>query len=235
MTEKKKYEAIFFDLDNTLYDFSASSREAYEETYAVMHYDHFFPSFDAYFAIYEKRNAELWKLYNAGKITKEELNTIRYLYPLQTAGIEKAEEIAKQFFAEAMKRLPRKGILRPYAKECLEYLRPHYKLYILSNGFSELQTRKMQSAGIYSYFDGIVLSEDIQVNKPQRALFDYALSISGTRANETLMIGDDFEVDIIGAHNAGWDQLFYNYRGGNVSTFRPTFEIQSLEEITNCL
>ena len=230
-----RYKALFIDLDNTLYDFTANSREAYHEVYQLMDYDRFFSSFEEYFAIYEKRNAELWDLYDEGTITKEQLNTERYLHPLKVAHVNRAEEIAQTFFAEAMKRLPTKGLLRPHAIECLEYLRPRYQLYILSNGFTELQTHKMQSAGINHFFDGIVLSEDINVNKPQRALFDYALTISDTSAEESLMIGDHFEVDIIGAKNAGWDQMFYNYKGITEKPFAPTYEITSLEQVKDYL
>lgn len=230
-----RYKALFIDLDNTLYDFTANSREAYHEVYDLMDYDRFFPSFAEYFAIYEKRNAELWDLYDNGKITKDELNTERYLHPLKVARVSGAEEIARTFFTEAMKRLPTKGLLRPHAIECLKYLRPRYPLYILSNGFTELQTHKMQSAGIYHYFDGIVLSEDINVNKPQRALFDHALTIAGTTAEESLMIGDHFEVDIIGAKNAGWDQMFYNFQGITDKPFEPTYEITSLEQVKEYL
>ena len=230
-----RYTTLFIDLDNTLYDFSASSREAYCEVYALLDYDCYFPSFEAYINIYEKRNAELWMLYAEGRVTKEELNAERYLYPLRVAGVENAEAMARTYLAEAMKRLPTKGILRPYAKECLEYLRPRYALYILSNGFAELQRRKMRSAGIDGYFDGIILSEDIHVNKPQRALFDYALTVADVRADEVLMIGDHFEVDIEGAHGAGWDQMFYNYQGITDMPFRPTYEITSLDQVKDYL
>ena len=96
-----KYSVIFLDLDNTVYDFSASSREAYGEVYRAMDYDRFFPSFDAYMALYETRNAELWTLYNAGRITKDELNAERYLHPLRVMGVEGAEkgvEATEAFF-----------------------------------------------------------------------------------------------------------------------------------------
>ena len=117
-----KYSALFLDLDNTVYDFSASSREAYSEVYRAMDYDRFFPSFDAYFALYEPRNAELWTLYNAGRITKEQLNAERYLHPLRMAGVEGAEQISQEFFRRAMEVLPTKGILVPHALDALRYL-----------------------------------------------------------------------------------------------------------------
>ena len=53
-----------------------------------------------------------------------------------------------------------KSVLMPHAKEVLEYLAPKYNLYILSNGFRELQSRKMRSAGVDGYFRKVILSED---------------------------------------------------------------------------
>ena len=233
-----KYSVIFLDLDNTVYDFSASSREAYGEVYRAMDYDRFFPSFDAYMALYETRNAELWTLYNAGRITKDELNAERYLHPLRVIGVEGAERISQEFFHRAMKVLPTKGILIPHALEALRYLRPRYRLFILSNGFAELQTRKMQSAGIYDFFEGIVLSEDIGVNKPDRRLFDHALRVAGVASAEALMVGDDFDVDIAGAHEAGWDQMYFaRPRAARPAPlpFVPTYEIHSLAEVPGWL
>ena len=132
-----------------------------------------------------------------------------------------------------MKRLPLGTRLMPHAREVLEYLRSHYRIYILSNGFAELQSRKMQSAGIGHYFDGVVLSEDIGVNKPHRAIFDHALRVAGVAADRALMIGDNYEVDIKGAHGAGIDQVFYNVSGMDISgeALAPTHTISSLLEL----
>jgi len=137
-----------------------------------------------------------------------------------------------------MEVLPTKGIVVPHAYEALDYLRPRYRLYILSNGFTELQTRKMQSAGLSGYFDGVVLSEDIGINKPDPRLFDYALRTACASAAEVLMIGDDFAVDIEGARRAGWDQMYYNPRPAvpdEPLPFEPTFEIRSLLEVRRWL
>ena len=101
----------------------------------------------------------------------------------------------------------------PHAKEILTYLRPKYKMYILSNGFTELQSRKMQSAGIAHYFDGMILSEDIGVNKPNPAIFTHALQVAGSTAEESLMIGDNYEVDIEGAQRVGIEPSSRSFRG----------------------
>lgn len=233
----RHYKTLFIDLDNTLYDFSGNSREAYIAVYNLLDYDRWFRSFEHYYEIYEEYNLRLWALYAEGKITKEHLNAERYSHPLRVVGAPDPEAIGAQFWDEAMKRLPLGSRLMPHAKEILTYLRPKYKMYILSNGFTELQSRKMQSAGIAHYFDGMILSEDIGVNKPNPAIFTHALQIAESTAEESLMIGDNYEVDIEGAQRVGIDQVFYNIskKDLNPEHPQPTFTITSLLELKEIL
>lgn len=233
----KQYDVLFIDLDDTLYDFSSNSLNAYREVYALMGYDRWFCGFDHYYELYWQRNRELWALYGDNKITKEQLNAERYTYPLHKVGVPDAETVGARFWEEAMKRLPLGTQLMPYAREVLEYLRPRYKMYILSNGFTELQARKMQSSGIEHYFDGVVLSEDIGVNKPHHAIFEHALRVAGITADRALMIGDNYEVDAKGAYGVGMDQVFYNVAGITLTPeqWRPTYLIESLLELKEFL
>ena len=231
--KQKQYDVLFIDLDDTLYDFSTNSVNAYREVYALMDYDRWFHGFDHYYEIYWERNRQLWVLYADNKMTKDELNAERYTHPLRVMGVPDADAIGARFWEESMKRLPMGTRLMPHAREVLEYLRPRYRLYILSNGFAELQSRKMQSAGIDRYFNGVVLSEDIGVNKPHREIFEHALRVAGVTADRALMIGDNYEVDIKGARGAGIDQVYYNVAGVNIddNALKPTYTIESLLEL----
>lgn len=230
-----EYRCLFIDLDNTLFDFKKASREAFRETYELLEYERFFDSFDTYMHIYEPRNRELWSLYDAGKIDKSQLNRLRFNYPLEVVG-HKDEYLGVQFATEALKRIPYKNMPMQGALEVVEYLYAKYDLYILSNGFRELQSKKMATIGIAKYFKKIILSEDIGVNKPDKKLFDYALKITGADKNESLMIGDAFETDIVGAVNAGIDQMFLNTTEDcGTLPFRPTYEVKNLFQIKNIL
>ncbi len=234
----KRYTTLFIDLDNTLYDFSGNSREAYCIVYTLLGYERWFDSFEHYYTIYEEYNLQLWALYAEGKITKERLNAERYAHPLRVVGVPDADAVSARFWDEAMKRLPLGQRLMPYAREVLEYLRPRYKLYILSNGFTELQARKMRSAGIDHFFDGVVLSEDIGVNKPNPAIFEHALRVADVSAAEALMIGDNFEVDIEGAQRVGIDQVYYDVAHLSLDEKHyhpPTYTIGSLLELKDIL
>ena len=231
------YKNIFFDLDDTLWAFSENARDTFREVYALHRYDRFFRSFEHFYELYCRRNAELWKEYADGKVTKSELNRQRFLYPLQAVGADDAELIATRFSNDFFAIIPTKSKLMPHAREALEYLstRP-YRLYILSNGFRELQCRKMRSAGIDGYFRKVVLSDDLGVLKPWPQLFHFALSATQSQLGESLMIGDSWESDIAGAHGVGMAQVYYD-PAGNASAlpFRPTFHIHDLRELMELL
>ena len=229
-----KYRNLFIDLDDTVYDFSAASRESFLETYELLHYERYFDSFEQYMSIYEPYNLELWRIYGEGKITKEELNKRRYSHPLEVVGVND-QQLADTFCREALGRIPTKGNLVPGAIELLEYLRPKYNMYILSNGFKELQSRKMQTAGIDHYFDALILSEDIGVNKPDSRLYEYAIKKTTSKPTESLMIGDMFDTDIVGAANFGIDSIYYNPKGKSGHPFAPTYEVTHLLEIKDIL
>ena len=211
----QRYKNLFIDLDDTIYDFSSAAKESFQETYELLQYGRFFDSFEHYLSIYEPYNLELWRIYGEGRITKEELNRQRYSYPLKVVGMDD-QELADTFCREALGRIPTKGPLMPGAIELLEHLRPKYRMFILSNGFKELQSHKMRTAGIDRYFDRLILSDDIGVNKPNRELYEHALQVTGSVLEESIMIGDMFDTDIVGAANIGMDQIYYNPKGKNV-------------------
>ena len=168
-----QYKNLFFDLDDTLWAFSYNARDTFEEMYRKYEYDRYFRSFQHFYELYERRNVELWAEYADGKVTKDELNRQRFLYPLEAVG-EGDAALAKAFSEDFFAVIPTKSRLMPHAREVLEYLAPKYNLYILSNGFQELQCHKMRSAGIDRYFKKVVLSDDIGVLKPWPEIFHSA-------------------------------------------------------------
>ena len=185
-------------------------------------------------SIYAPYNLELWRIYGEGKITKDELNRRRFSHPLESVGISDAD-LAARFCKEALSRIPSKGNLVPGAIELLEYLRPKYRMFILSNGFVELQSRKMAAAGIDKYFDDVILSEEIGINKPRPEFFEYALKKTGSLLEESIMIGDMFDTDIKGAANIGMENIFFNPKGEQGHTFAPTYKVTSLLQIKEIL
>lgn len=230
-----RYKNIFFDLDDTLWHFSANAEESFREVYFKHGLDNYFDSFETFYSIYQKRNKELWVEYGDGDITKEELNRQRFLYPLQAVGIND-EELAKKYSDDFFAIIPFKSGLIPDAKEVLEYLSScGYRLFILSNGFRELQYQKMRSGGIDKYFKKVILSEDIHVHKPYPEIFNFALSATQSRLQDSLMVGDSWEADIEGAKGVGMHQMYFNYSKRTDLPFQPTYKIDSLKEIMTLL
>ena len=229
-----KYKNLFFDLDDTIWAFSQNARNTFEEVYQKYSFDRYFDSFNHYYTLYQQRNTELWVEYGEGKITKDELNSQRFFYPLQAVGV-KDEALAERFSRDFFAIIPTKSVLMPHAKEVLEYLAPKYNLYILSNGFQELQCHKMRSAGIDRFFKKIVLSDDIGILKPWPEIFHFALSATQSEVHDSLMIGDSWENDVIGAKGVGMHQVFYNVTGKEELPFQPTYHISNLKELMQIL
>ena len=229
-----QYKNIFFDLDDTLWAFSFNARDTFEEMYRKYEYDRYFRSFEHFYELYERRNIELWAEYADGKVTKEELNRQRFLYPLEAVG-EGNAALAKAFSDDFFAVIPTKSRLMPHAQKVLEYLAPKYNLYILSNGFQELQCHKMRSAGIDHYFKKVVLSDDIGVLKPWPEIFHFAMSATQSELRESLMVGDSWENDIKGAQGVGIHQVFYNVTGRTEFPFKPTYQITDLKELLQLL
>lgn len=230
----KHYRNLFIDLDDTIWDFTGNSRIVYRTLYDKFNYNRFFDSFDTYISIFEKKNEELWAEYGKGNITKDELNERRFAYPLQTAGIED-KAMTDEFMRESLAMMPTMSGVVEGAIDALEYLKPKYNLYILSNGFRELQFNKMKSAGVYDYFSKVILSEDIKVHKPNVEIFHFALSATQSEFGNSIMIGDNIETDIRGAKDAGIDQIYFNRWNNTSLPFQPTYTISRLEELKNVL
>ena len=206
----KKYRHIFFDLDRTLWDFERNAHEAYREIYDKHRLETLgVTSFDAFTQSYLRHNEVLWDQYREGKIEKEYLRSRRFEVTLLDFNIEDpalAERIGMDYITIS----PQKTNLFPNAIEVLEYLFQMYPLHIITNGFEEVQFTKLKNSRLDQYFKQVITSEAAGHKKPDRRIFEYALQQIGADAADCLMIGDDYEVDIIGATDAGIDAVYFN-------------------------
>lgn len=204
---------VWVDLDDTVWDFSGNSWDSLGELFFLEGLEPYFANVDDWRVKYLECNHSLWPLYNAGKITKEFLQLERFRKVLADAGYPQEEVIAKAQALDPLylSILGTKTRLVEGAREMLQYLRDKgYYIGMISNGFYEVQYRKMRSSQIEHFFNTVVLSDDIGVNKPNRRIFDYALEKAGTLASESVIIGDNFDADIVGAIDAGWDAIYFN-------------------------
>ena len=232
--EPKRYKHVFFDLDRTLWDFDAAAEVAFERIYDKYGLKSLgIPSAHEFHEVYHPLNEQLWVLYRSDQITKDELNRIRFLKPLEHYGIHDVE-LADHLSEDYVYWSPRIVRLVPGTMELLDYLKPKYHLHLITNGFQEVQHTKLSGSGLEPYFETLTVSEEVGVKKPNPEIFRYALKKAGANAEESLVIGDEMAVDIDGARAAGIDQILFNPSGEVVEGER-TFEVKSLLEILEIL
>lgn len=228
------YKAVFIDLDDTLWDFHANARISLQEMYTNRGLNRHFDSFDEFFEIYAKRNIELWESYGKGEITKDYLMLERFRYPLSRMGVDDLE-LAHEIGHQYLEILPTQKTLMPHALEVLDYLKERYSLTIISNGFTEVQYKKLKSSGLAHYFNHVVLSEQAGALKPDPRIFTHALHLNDVEAHEAIMIGDSYEADIRGAQASGIDQVYFPLHGNAKPHQTATYRIDSLKELMQIL
>ncbi len=232
------YRHLFFDLDHTLWDFETNSQETLQDLYLEFTLaDKGVPDFQRFHQTYSVHNERLWERFRRGFISREDLRWKRLWYTLLEFKIGD-RQLVYNLSDRYLELLPTKAHLFPGTLEVLDYLRGKgYPMHLITNGFEETQHLKLRHSGIADYFSHVVTSESAGCLKPQRAIFDYALQRSGCTAEEALMVGDALEIDILGARNAGMDQVYFNpakpVRPGH--RIQPTYSIGSLAELMSLL
>ncbi len=230
----KNYKHIFFDLDRTLWDFDKNSNE----TFLEIHNKYALESrgvtgFPDFCNVYHEINLGLWDDYRKGLILKEVMNVKRFSLTLSSFGIE--DDALSLSMAEDYIRIsPTKRHLYDGTTRVLEYLQQKYTLHIITNGFEEVQHKKLEHSGLNKYFTHVITSEDAGFKKPDINIFRYACAIAGANEADSLMIGDDVDVDIIGAAAAGIDQLLVDFEHKYPAS-GATYTVHTLEEIIGIL
>ena len=209
MFQDKKH--IFFDLDHTIWDFDRNAEETLHELYFRYSFDHIFnsPTSDTFIATYTTNNHRLWDLYHHGKIDKPTLRKLRFADTFTQLGVN-PELFPVAFEEEYLEICPTKTNLFPNAHETLGYLQDRYTLHLISNGFKEACEKKLEHSKLAPYFDTIVISEIVGINKPDRRIFEHALKNGNAIKEEAVMIGDNLDADVRGAQNAGLEAIFFN-------------------------
>lgn len=229
----KTYSAVFIDWDDTLWDFHANAYIAMEKAYEKYDLQRYFHSFQHFYNLYEGRNRELWAEYAQGNITKDNLQRERFQYPFRMVNQED-DDLAGQVGNDFLELTIQQNKLITGAKELMAYLAQKYPIIVLSNGFKEVQYRKIATSGLQEYITHVVLSEEVGVQKPNKLIFEYALKLINKKASEVMMIGDNMETDIMGAAEMGMDTIYLS-KNMTSTTDYPTYTVQTLREIQNIL
>jgi putative hydrolase of the HAD superfamily len=208
----KHIQHIFFDLDNTLWDFSNNSKRILYDMYQAFHLEEMgIRQFDTFHNQYQLRNEHLWRNYKTGSKTKEEVRLERFQQTLFDHGIDNrlmAMQLADYYIEHTRKVQD----LVPGALEMLDYLSAKYPLHIITNGFEEVQLFKIRNSGIAHYFRTITTAEAAGALKPDNQIFEQALKSAGVRAENSLYIGDSPEADGHGSMKVGMSFIWFNYK-----------------------
>ncbi len=204
---QNKITDIFFDLDHTLWDFDKNSELAFDKIFKENH-----PKVDtkSFVQIYAPINQACWKLYQVDKISHEELRYKRLKDSFDALNYSISDNDINQMSVDYITYLPENNMLFDGAKEVLDYLNLKYKLHIITNGFAEVQYKKLNNSGISNYFISITNSEMAGVKKPHPMIFEYALTQANANKQNSIMIGDCIEADVKGALDFGIDAIFFN-------------------------
>jgi putative hydrolase of the HAD superfamily len=244
----KNYKHLFFDLDGTLWDLKGNTQDAFQ-----ILFDRFGDQLSGidkkkFIQRYHIHNDRVWALYRDGKIEKEVLRYIRFERAFSDSGMAADADFIRLFSDAFLEICPRQPGVLDGAHDLLQYCTGKYTLHIITNGFIEVQGLKMDAARLNEYFTHVINSEHCGVRKPYPGIFEYALNITGAERDSSLMIGDDWDADVLGARDFGMDQVFLtatedmmneiNGKYGHAPArhnYRPTYTIASLRELMHIL
>ncbi len=224
-------EHVFFDLDHTLWDFEKNSDLAFQK---VFHKQNININLNDFLKVYKPLNQQYWKLYREEKVTKNELRYGRLKKTFDAVNYTISDDLIDVIAIEYIDFLPDFNHLFDGTFEILDYLKAKYKLHIITNGFEEIQTKKMESSNISHYFDEVITSESVGVKKPNPKVFHHALQAAKANNKNSIMIGDNIEADVLGAINIGMQAIHCNFEN-EALTENQFKSITSLLEIKQYL
>lgn len=225
---------VFLDLDRTLWDFDLNARKTLIDIFKKYSlYSRGISSVDDFIKSYTAHNEKLWSSYRKDNISKESLRSERFnltFLDFKIINTELAVEVGEEY----INKCPLQTSLFPHTVELLHYLNNKYNLHIITNGFEEVQHIKLKASKLTSFFNNIITSEMVKVKKPNPIIFQYALEKANVNASNSIMIGDDLPVDILGAKAIGISQIYFNPKK-ETHNEEIDYEVSCLSEIKNIL
>ncbi len=222
---------IFFDLDHTLWDFEKNSALAFEKIFQELNFE---IDSQLFMDIYNPINVAYWKLYERNEIDQEGLRINRLKDAFEAINFEVTLEEINVISHLFIEYLTSNNHLIDGAIETLDYLKEKYELHIITNGFSFVQEVKLQKSNLDKYFVTITNSELAGHKKPHENIFQFALLLANASKNQSIMVGDSIEADILGAINFGIKAVYFNPANEKVS-HDAIIQIQNLTQLKNIL
>lgn len=204
----KKIEHIFFDLDHTLWDFETNSAKTFEH---ILKNREIAIDLDEFLKVYVPINLKYWRLFRNEEVSKEELRYKRLKEVFDILKYNASDDLINTLAVDYIDNLSSYNHLFEGTIETLTYLKSKYKLHIITNGFEEVQHKKLKNSGLLGFFETITTSECVGVKKPNPLIFEQAFKVSNAKPEVSVMIGDSLEADIEGALNMGMEAILCDF------------------------
>lgn len=220
---------VFFDLDHTLWDFDRNSELTFNQIFKEQN---ILLNIKDFLEVYMPINLNYWRLYREDKISKSDLRYSRLKDSFDALKYTISDGLINKISEDYITYLPNHNNLFEGTIEVLEYLNEKYILHIITNGFEEVQNLKLQKSGIAKYFNEIITSESVGVKKPNPKIFEFAINKVNTISEDSIMIGDSYEADVMGALNFGMLAIHFTCNKNKES---GVLSVNNLLELKNYL
>ena len=227
---KNSIQHIFFDLDHTLWDFDKNSELAFARIFEA-NYPHV--QIDEFIAVYIPINKACWQLYQVDQMSHDQLRYQRLKQSFDAMNVSISDDEINQIAIDYIAYLPEFNHLFDGVHEVLSYLQTKYVLHVITNGFAQVQDRKMDQSNLTPYFKTITNSELAGAKKPNPIIFEHALQVATATKSNSVMIGDSLDADVLGALDFGMQAVFFNPFDEEVS--QEIIQISHLLELKNIL
>jgi 2-haloacid dehalogenase/putative hydrolase of the HAD superfamily len=199
------YRALIFDLDDTLFDFTVSEHIGLEHVYHMHFSGHIerAPYTDLYHAI----NKDLWGRVDLGELTPAQVKNLRFQQLVEKLGVDVDHLTVATTYETS---LSESVIWLEGAERAIDILKRRYKLGIITNGLTNVQTAKCHLAGVFRWCQCVIISEQVALAKPDKRIFELTCERMGIEPHEALMVGDSLTADFRGALNVGMDFCWVN-------------------------
>ncbi|WP_042478252.1 YjjG family noncanonical pyrimidine nucleotidase [Bacillus ndiopicus] len=226
----KNYDILFFDIDDTLFDFTKSEQEAFNKVFAKYNLEN---SLNLYEKSYQEISKVLWRDLENGKMGLVELGSERF----RRLFLEYELEIdAVVFNQDYLRFLGEQTHLIQGAEKVIKVL-SHKRLAIITNGYTDVQIARINNSPLAGAFEQIIISESTGFQKPQTGIFDDAFNkLQITEKSNVLIVGDSLTSDIQGGNNYGIDTCWFNPKHKeNNTALKPTYEINKLDDLLDII
>lgn len=228
----KEINNLFFDLDHTLWDFDKNSDLTF---FKILKKNNLNIDVSKFLNSYHPINRKYWELYRENKVSKADLRYYRLSDTFKKLNYDINDDLINQLAIDYIEHLSDFNHLIPDTLIVLNSLKSNYRMHIITNGFKEVQKRKLEKSKLIQYFDSVTISEDVGVKKPHKLIFDHALTAANANVENSVMIGDNFNADILGALGVGMKAIYYDFHKTNEQERENLIIIKNLKELIKIL